>query len=243
MEISISNNFITFIKSGEGKNILIFSPFTPFPNKLIEDFFKKINIKNSQFIFSELDNSSIKLLKDFNFNNLIQAYSNLLESIDEHSEIHLFGFGFFSILFLKLLKDFNNKIKTCFFFEPDFLNSILMRSFDNEKSNIKDYRSLSNFFINTSKKNINISKKNLKYLKVFYYNIQKYLIENEILKDLLNNKTKISIFWKIMAMESCPLPQILEEFNLNIISIKENIYKSFYESDALILHEIEKILK
>lgn len=243
MEISFSNNFISFIKSGEGKKILIFSPFIPFSNKLIEDFFKKIKIKHLQFIFSELDNSSKKLIKEFNLNNLIQAYSNLIEKIDENSEIYLFGFGFFSILFLKLLKDYDNKIKSCFFFEPDFLNSILMRSFDNEKINIKDYRSLSDFFINTPKKNINISKKNLKYLKIFYYNIKKYLFENEILKDILNSKPKITIFWKIMAMESCPLPQILDECSLNIISIKENIYKSFYENDALILHEIEKNLK
>jgi hypothetical protein len=245
MQISYTNNsIINFQKTGEGKNTFIFSPFIPFPNKMMEDFFKNIGEKQIKMIFSEMDTSTKRLTKNLNFNNLIFSYSTLLDSINDGSNIILVGFGFFSILFLKLLIDYKDKINTAIFFEPDFMNSILMRTFEDEKKgSFSNYRALSSFFINNKKNNLNISKKNLKYFKIFYYNIKKYINENEIMKDIINIRSKIMIFWKIMENESCPLPQIFEENEINTFSFKENIYKSFIENDSIILNEINKKIK
>jgi hypothetical protein len=246
MEISFSNtsNIISFQKYGEGKNVFVFSPFIPFSNKIVDDFFKNLGENHIKLVFSEFESSAKRLTKNLNLNNLIHTYTGLLESINADSKIILVSFGFFSILFLKLLNDFKDKVDTGIFFEPDFLNSILMKTFENGKRNdFGNYKNLSSFFINNYKNNLNISKKNLKYFKIFYYNIKKYIHENEIMKDIISNKRKIMIFWKIMETESCPLPQILEENEISLFSIKENIYKSFIENDNIILNEIKKKLK
>jgi hypothetical protein len=238
-------NIITFNIKGEGRNIIIFSPFFPFSNKMIENMFSDMDLSSYKLIFTNLITSSKIKIKDYNIENLINIYSKLINSLDNDSKIYLIGFGIFSILFSNLLLEFNNKISYMILFEPDLSNSVLTKIFDTIKKPFFKYKYIVNFYLNNKKENnLNISKKNLKYLKFYYYNIKNHLEKNKVLKELINLKDKISIYWKVMEKESWPLSQILQiEYNLQVYSINENIYDSMQKGDELIKNKIKEILK
>lgn len=240
---SNTDEIIVFKKSGEGKNVIIFSPFIPFTNKFVEDFFILNKFENTQLIFSHITNSKKNNLKEFDLNNINKLYSNLLKSIGNDYKIILVGFGIFSVLFSKILNDFSKEVSFLILFEPDLSNSVLMKVFDIDKKSIIKYKTLLNFYLfNKKENNTNIYKKNLKYLKYFYYNIKEYLRENKILKDLVNHKSKIKIFWKVMEKESWPLAQILEEYEMQVFSLRKNIFDSFLEKEEIIFNEFKEIL-
>jgi len=240
----INNDLIKFRSVGEGSKVFIFSPLFPFQNGLFEAYFSSLNFPDAQFIYSVL-NYSYKIKKsEINLGNFIEAYQKLIGSFGEEKKIFLVSFGFFSIAFSKLFLQNNKKIESIIYFEPDLSNSVLMKLFDSAKKPIFKYRFLLNFYLNNKKENsINNSKKNLKYLKYFYYNIKEHLESNRILKDLIEHKEKIIIFWKVMEKDSWPLSQILQvEYNLPVVTLNETIFDSITKSDELISEKFREIL-
>jgi len=244
MQINIkSDNIITFSEKGNGKNVFIISPIFPFNNQIIEDFLDSLNINNSRFIFSDVDFSSKMKGYNFSLEEFLEIYKNLINSIDQNSKIIFVAFGVFSVLFSKLFSFFNGRVQKIIFFEPDFSNLVLMKLYDSLKKPLLKQKYLLNFYLNNKKENnINISKKNLKYLKFYYYTIKEHLEANKILRELIKYKDKIIIYWKVMEKDSWPLSQILQvEYDLPVITLSENIYDCFINGEKLIAEKFKDL--
>ncbi|OHD18874.1 MAG: hypothetical protein A2086_11610 [Spirochaetes bacterium GWD1_27_9] len=245
--MKINNGYkdiLTIKEKGNGKDIIIFSPLFPFNESLFELLFSKLDIDNYKLLFS-MPNTSLKIKReDYNIDNFVNFYYKLINSIDDSSKVYLVGFGIFSVIFSKLITICDERISFLFFFEPDFSNYVLMKIFDSEKRLFFKFNHLVNFYVK-NKKNISFFiKKDLKYLKFYYYNMKDCLEKNKILKELVKFKNKIKIFWCIMEKESWPLAQILlEQYDLLVYSMKNNIIETILKPDESIINEIKNSLK
>lgn len=228
---------------GEGKNVFIFSPVFPFSSAIMEKFSSNLN-GDYKFIFSNLNPSGSIKTSSYNFENFVNFYIEIIDAINEDSKIYLMGFGIFTIIFSKLISLRSNKISMLFFVEPDFSNFLLAKIFDSENKPIFKYKYLFSYYLKENKeKNKNILKKDLKYLKYFYYNIKRYMQENKILRDLIEYKEKVKIFWMVTAKDCWPLPQILiEEYEFQSFLLEKDAQESLLEENGVVIEEVKKSL-
>ncbi len=236
------NEIIRIIEYGSGDNIFIFSPAFPFSHKIMLKFLD-IGIPDSKFVFSDLNPSKNVKASSYTLENFLDFYLSYIKEIKQDSKIYLIGFGIFSIIFSKLIFFLKERVTFLFFLEPDFSNSLLAKIFDSENIPFMKYNFLVNFYMdNNREKNTNIFKKNLKYLKHFYYNIKRHLQSNKVLRDTIDFKNVIKIYWKTMARDSWPLPQVLvEEYEFQALLLEKNILDNLSDTGGILFEDIKNV--
>ena len=149
-DIEISNDILEIIKDGSGEEIILLSPFYPINIEIIKDFFLNLESKNYQFVFSSLKNDKFdKNFEAFTYKNILEFYIKKIKLLS-NKKITLVSFGIFTNVFLELALNFKNKIKSVFFFEPDFSNILFKSVFEFKKLIFKN-KFIFNFYLDNEK--------------------------------------------------------------------------------------------
>ena len=127
----------TFEEYGEetADVLLLFSPFVPFNNLAVNDFFYNSTIKYKKVY----TNFSTKIKPDENtytYDNILYSFTEYIKT-QKQKTIFIIGFGIFANLFTRIAKIMGSRITSLILIEPDFGNSVLQKLFDSDSKPIQ----------------------------------------------------------------------------------------------------------
>ncbi|MBP5448847.1 MAG: hypothetical protein J6Y01_01905 [Spirochaetales bacterium] len=232
----------TFEEYGEetADVLLLFSPFIPFNNLAINDFFYNSTIKYKKVY----TNFSPKIKPDENtytYDNILYSYTEYIKN-QKQKTIFIIGFGIFANLFTRIAKIMGSRITSLILIEPDFGNSILQKLFDSDSKPVHKKR----YFEESFTKDFDVPKQKkflvshyFKHLKTINTPLREYLPQKVSLKEILEVKEITLIMWHLMEKDLWPLPQILQEdYGIKTISAHNNIISDMIVSDRQMLANV-----
>ena len=232
----------TFEEYGEetADVLLLFSPFVPFNNLAVNDFFYNSTIKYKKVY----TNFSTKIKPDdevYTYDNILYSYTEYIKT-QKQKTVFLIGFGIFANLFTRLAKILGSRITSLILIEPDFGNSVLTKLFEADKRPVHRKK----YFEETFLKDVNIPKQK-KYISIHYFKhikainaaLREYLPQKVSLKEILEVKEITLIMWHLMEKDLWPLPQILQEdYGIKTIIAHNNIISDMILSDRQMLAQV-----
>ena len=229
----------TFEEYGEetADVLLLFSPFVPFNNLAVNDFFYNSTIKYKKVY----TNFSAKIKPDENtytYDNILYSFTEYIKT-QKQKTIFIIGFGIFANLFTRIAKIMGSRITSLILIEPDFGNSVLQKLFESDKQPMQRKK----YFNEVFTKDFDIPKPKkfmashyFKHIKAINTSLREYLPQKVSLKEILEVKEITLIMWHLMEKDLWPLPQILQEdYGIKTISAHNNIISDMIVSDRQIL--------
>ena len=229
----------TFEEYGEetADVLLLFSPFVPFNNLAVNDFFYNSTIKYKKVY----TNFSTKIKPDENtytYDNILYSFTEYIKT-QKQKTIFIIGFGIFANLFTRIAKIMGSRITSLILIEPDFGNSVLQKLFESDKQPMQRKK----YFNEVFTKDFDIPKPKkfmashyFKHIKAINTSLREYLPQKVSLKEILEVKEITLIMWHLMEKDLWPLPQILQEdYGIKTISAHNNIISDMIVSDRQIL--------
>jgi hypothetical protein len=229
----------TFEEYGEetADVLLLFSPFVPFNNLAVNDFFYNSTIKYKKVY----TNFSAKIKPDENtytYDNILYSFTEYIKT-QKQKTIFIIGFGIFANLFTRIAKIMGSRITSLILIEPDFGNSVLQKLFESDKQPMQRKK----YFNEVFTKDFDIPKPKkfmashyFKHIKAINTALREYLPQKVSLKEILEVKEITLIMWHLMEKDLWPLPQILQEdYGIKTISAHNNIISDMIVSDRQIL--------
>ena len=229
----------TFEEYGEetADVLLLFSPFVPFNNLAVNDFFYNSTIKYKKVY----TNFSAKIKPDENtytYDNILYSFTEYIKT-QKQKTIFIIGFGIFANLFTRIAKIMGSRITSLILIEPDFGNSVLQKLFEADKQPVQRKK----YFAEVFTKDFDVPKPKkfmashyFKHIKAINTSLREYLPQKVSLKEILEVKEITLIMWHLMEKDLWPLPQILQEdYGIKTISAHNNIISDMIVSDRQIL--------
>ena len=236
----------TFEEQGEESAdvLLLFSPFVPFNNLSVNDFFYNSTIKYKK-VFT---NFSQKIKPDENtytYDNILYSFTEYIKN-QKQKTIFIVGFGIFANLFTRIAKIMGSRITSLILIEPDFGNSVLQKLFDSDSKPVhrkKYYDAVFTKEFDVPKQKKYMASHYFKHIKAINTPLREYLPQKVSLKEILEVKDITLIMWHLMEKDLWPLPQILQEdYGIKTISAHNNIIGDMIASDRQILSLVNEYI-
>ena len=203
----------TFEEYGEESAdvLLLFSPFVPYNNLYVNDFFYNSTIKYKK-VFTNFSAKIKPSEEKYTYDNILYSYTEYIKS-QKQKTIFIVGFGIFANLFVRLAKMLDSRITSLILIEPDFGNSVLTKIFESDKKPVHKKK----FFEENFTKENDLPKQSkymashyFKHIKAINVALREYLPQKVSLKEILEVKDITLIMWHLMEKDLWPLPQILQ---------------------------------